>query len=219
MNIMRFLRNVIALLLAVLFGFWLASAGILTDTKTGDVMDTIVSYLPDRNDLNEVPLLNEFPETDVNKEEVPEVPEQPAASEDGEVNYALIETTIIDLVNELREEQGVSSVESNEMLKAAAMIRAVETEEAFSHTRPDGSDAFTVFQEEGITYPYQTVGENLGMATYHTDEEGMAEFIFNGWVESEGHYENMIRPEYAEIGVGVHYDGEILYATQLFGTQ
>lgn len=216
---MRFLRNVIALLLAVLFGFWLASAGILTDTKTGDVMDTIVSYLPDRNDLNEVPLLNEFPETDVNKEEVPEVPEQPAASEDGEVNYALIETTIIDLVNELREEQGVSSVESNEMLKAAAMIRAVETEEAFSHTRPDGSDAFTVFQEEGITYPYQTVGENLGMATYHTDEEGMAEFIFNGWVESEGHYENMIRPEYAEIGVGVHYDGEILYATQLFGTQ
>ena len=40
------------------------------------------------------------------------------------------------------------------------------------------------------------------MATYHTDEEGMAEFIFNGWVESEGHYENMIRPEYAEIGLG-----------------
>ena len=35
------------------------------------------------------------------------MPEQPAASEDGEVNYALIETTIIDLVNELREEQGV----------------------------------------------------------------------------------------------------------------
>ena len=51
MNIMRFLRNVIALLLAVLFGFWLASAGILTDTKTGDVMDTIVSYLPDRKRL------------------------------------------------------------------------------------------------------------------------------------------------------------------------
>lgn len=219
---MKFLRNIISILIALLLGFWLASADILAGTQAGDVVEDVVSYLPDRNDLErwgilEPTFVEETAETPVSERGLPEEPSR--SSESGEVNYAIVERTIIDLVNALRQEQGVPTVESNDMLKAAADIRAEETEEVFSHTRPDGSDAFTVFEEEGISYPYRTVGENLGMATYHLDEEGMAEFIFNGWVDSEGHYQNMIRPDFEEIGVGVHYDGEILYATQLFGTQ
>lgn len=219
---MRFLRNIISLLLALLLGFWLASANILAGTEVGEVVEDIVSYLPDRSDLErwevlEPTVIEDTPETTVNEQESLELSSN--TSESGEVDDAIVEETIIDLVNELRQEQGVQPVESNEMLRAAANIRAEETEEAFSHTRPDGSDAFTVFEEEGISYPYRTVGENLGMATYHLEEEGMAEFIFNGWVDSEGHYQNMIRPDFEEIGVGVHYDGDILYATQLFGTQ
>lgn len=219
---MRFLRNIISFLLVLILGFWLASADILTGTQVGEVVEDVVSYLPDRSDLErwnilEPVVVEESSEAITSEQETPE--EVPATSENGEVNYEIVETTIIDLVNELRQEQGVQTVASNDMLKAAANIRAVETEEVFSHTRPDGSDAFTVFQEEGISYPYRTVGENLGMATYHLDEAGMAEFIFNGWVESEGHYQNMIRPDFEEIGVGVHYDGENLYATQLFGAQ
>jgi len=219
---MRFLRKVIGFLLTVLLGFWLASANILTGTQVGNAMETIVSYLPDRQDINNLaPTMNESQGTEVDSatQDTIEQPSRSSIAEDSDIDFELIETTIIDLVNELRQEQGVSSVASNEMLRKAATIRAQETEEAFSHTRPDGSEAFTVFEEEGISYPYRTVGENLGMATYHLDEVGMAEFIFDGWVESEGHYENMIRPEYEEIGVGVHYDGEFLYATQMFGTQ
>jgi len=219
---MRFLRKLIGFLLTVLLGFWLASANILTGTQVGDAMETIVSYLPDREDINNLPpITNDSQETEIDSATQDNVEQPPRSSiaEDSDIDFELIETTIIELVNELRQEQGVSPVAPNEMLRKAATIRAQETEEAFSHTRPDGSDAFTVFEEEGISYPYRTVGENLGMATYHLDEVGMAEFIFDGWVESEGHYENMIRPEYEEVGVGVHYDGEFLYATQMFGTQ
>lgn len=221
---MKFLRTVIGLLIAVLIGFWLATADILTGTQVGDVMEDVVSYLPDRGDLErfdllEPPMSDDISETEVEEQEEIDPPQSSSTSADGEVNYQIVEETIIDLVNELRQELDVPTVESNDMLTAAANIRAEETEELFSHTRPDDTDAFTVFQEEGISYPYRTVGENLGMATYHLDEAGMAEFIFNGWVESEGHYENMIRADFEEIGVGVHYDGEILYATQLFGTQ
>jgi len=221
---MKFLRKVIGFLLTVLLGFWLASANILTGTQVGDAMETIVSYLPDRQDIHNLgtpQIYNETLETDsaTITQDSPWQSRRASIVEDSGIDFDLIETRIIELVNELRQEQGVSPVESNEMLRAAATIRAQETEESFSHTRPDGSDAFTVFEEEGIAYPYLTVGENLGMATYHLDEEGMAEFIFDGWVESEGHYENMIRPEYEEIGVGVHYDGKYLYATQMFGTQ
>lgn len=220
---MKFLRQVISLLIVFFLGFWLASADILTGTQVGDVMEYVVRYLPDRSDLERWDILEPIPATETSDpatatEEGGSTVTLPI-SEDDEINAEIVETTIIDLVNDLRQEQGVQPVETNDMLRAAANIRAVETEEHFSHTRPDGTDAFTVFQEEGISYPYQTVGENLGMATYHLDEVGMAEFIFEGWVESEGHYQNMIREDFDEIGVGVHFDGEILYATQLFGTQ
>lgn len=57
------------------------------------------------------------------------------------------------------------------------------------------------------------------MATYFKDEAGMAEFLFDGWVESEGHYANMVHPDFIEVGIGVHYDGEFLYAVQIFGKQ
>lgn len=133
------------------------------------------------------------------------------------VDYQLIENTITDLVNELRTKLGLATLRTNDTLRLAANIRAVEIEESFSHSRPNGTDPFTVLEEEGIEYPYYIAGENLAMATFYRDDEYMARLLFNGWVESEDHYQTMINPEFKEIGVGVHYDGEILYATQFFG--
>lgn len=133
------------------------------------------------------------------------------------IDKSLIEDTIFNLVNDLREELNVNPVIKNETLRLAADIRAIETEELFSHTRPNGTEPFTVLEEEGTYYPYYMIGENLAMATYFRDDEHMAHLIFNGWVESEDHYQTMINPDFKEIGIGVHYDGEILYASQFFG--
>lgn len=136
-----------------------------------------------------------------------------------EIDYVLVEEKIMTLLNELRLKQGLLPLTKNETLKAAADYRAIETQTSFSHTRPDGSDFYTIILTDAYWYPYQTVGENLAMATYFKDEEGMAQFLFDGWVESEGHYANMIHPDFLEVGIGVHYDGEFLYAVQLFGKQ
>lgn len=133
------------------------------------------------------------------------------------IDKSLIEDTIFNLVNDLREELNVNPVVKNETLRLAADIRAIETEELFSHTRPNGTEPFTVLEEKGTFYPYYMIGENLAMATYFRDDEHMAHLIFNGWVESEDHYQTMINPDFKEIGIGVHYDGEILYASQFFG--
>ncbi|MCC5889450.1 MAG: CAP domain-containing protein [Alkalibacterium sp.] len=222
---MRYLRKLFFLLLSLLIGFWLGTSGILQGTTVGNWMETIVSYFPTSADIeqfnqngNDLPFLSESFFEGTEDEEPVEAPD--VSSEEAEkLDVSLIEETVIVLVNELREDLDVPPVASNDMLRSAATIRAIETEEQFSHTRPDGTDAFTVFDEEGIHYPYQTAGENLGMATYHLQEEQMAELIFNGWVDSQGHYENMIRSDFEEIGVGVHYDEEFLYITQLFGTQ
>lgn len=226
---MKLLGKIATLLLAIIFGFWLATTRVLDGTQAGEWMDTIMEFLPQpsiSNGWNQLEI--NLPDNLRNSQEVENeevtVVDLPASTESAsetseEVNYAVVEETILHLLNELRIEQGLNTLTVNEELRQAGNIRAIETEELFSHTRPDGTDAFTVFNEEDIEYNYQLVGENLGMATYYLDERGMAELLFNGWVESEGHYENMIRPEYEEIGIGVHYDGENLYATQIFGTR
>lgn len=221
---MKFLGRVLTLILAVIFGFWLATSNILGGTTIGNWLDTIMNVLPattgEWNRL-EITLPDELMDRFNNEEDdeiVAELPETDENRESDDVEYDVVESEILRRLNNLRSEQGLNTLETNEALRQAGNIRAQETEELFSHTRPDGRDAFTVF-DDGITYNYQIVGENLGMATYYLEEEEMAELLFNGWVESEGHYENMIRPDYEEIGIGVHYDGEYLYATQIFGTQ
>lgn len=220
---MKFIRKLILTLLAVLVGFWLGFSGILSGTRLGHIMETTVSYLPDANDIrrfrmSSLPIFEDIIQLDDSSHSNSENPVPTLMNKHTNVDYDVVELTIIDLVNDLRTELDRQPLQSNDMLKAAAIIRARETEEKFSHTRPNGMDAFSVFNEDGIDYNYRAAGENLGMATYYMSEEEMAELIFDGWVESQGHYENMIRPDYEEIGVGVHYDGEFLYATQLFGT-
>jgi uncharacterized protein YkwD len=154
--------------------------------------------------------------------------EVPAAQSDGneevhannsEVDYDTIENNIIQSVNELREELGAPTVTVNETLREGAYIRAKEIEESFSHTRPDGSEPFSVFSQEGLEYNYGYMGENLAMVTYFGNDQSMSQVIFEGWVDSPDHYETMIDPDFKEIGVGVHFDGDILYATQFFGTE
>ena len=133
------------------------------------------------------------------------------------VDETLIEELIFQSVNELRAKLSINPVTRNESLRLAATVRAIETEESFSHTRPDGTEPFTVLEEPETLYIYSMVGENLAMATFFKDERHMSQLIFEGWVDSKDHYETMINPEFDEIGIGIHYDGEILYATQFFG--
>ncbi|TLQ09677.1 CAP domain-containing protein [Marinilactibacillus psychrotolerans] len=221
---MKVIRKLITLLLAIVFGFWLATTGILHGTIVGEWLETVVNIIPSpsewtdfsRSTNTSLHMNTQGDLLDISKESDQSGSTSPLKT--SEVDYQVVEERIFVLLNNLRQEQGLNNLKKNDILKKAADLRAKETETSFSHTRPNGKNPFTVFEENGLAYPYRVVGENLGMATYYLDEKEMAELLFNGWVESEGHYENMVRPEYEEIGIGVHYDGEFLYATQMFGT-
>lgn len=213
----------LTVLLSIILGFWLANTRVLEGTWAGDALTTITRSVPvpESWGLDETEVYDAKDISSMYSIEVPDNPETDethSTAHSDEVDYALVEKRIFELLNELRVEQGVSELTNNTQLKKAADQRARETEESFSHTRPDGSEAFTVLQEPEYEYNYRMAGENLGMATNLLDEEAMAELLFNGWVESEGHYENMIQEGFEEVGIGVHFDGEMLYATQLFGT-
>lgn len=147
-----------------------------------------------------------------------EIASQLQAGHTYDIDVRAIEQRIIELTNDLREQHDASALSSHSELRRAGDIRAVELEESFSHDRPDGTAWSTVFDEYNINYSsYLSIGENLAMGTYSGDEIEAADWLFDGWVDSQSHFENMIRPGYQDIGVGVHYDGQYLYLTQIFG--
>lgn len=104
----------------------------------------------------------------------------------------------LELVNQERAKNGAAPLKINSTLNKMAYERAVESAEKFSHTRLTGEDFYTIFDEYDLDYSY--CGENL--AAGNEDVEATV----NQWVNSPSHYENMLDPEYTEIGIGYYYD-------------
>ncbi len=118
---------------------------------------------------------------------------------------------MVEMVNEQREAVGAKPVVLNGTLTEAAMLRAEEITELFSHTRPDGNSCFTVLDDYSIGY--HSCAENIAAGS------PTAEATMNQWVNSSGHYKNMTSTDYSEIGVGVVYDPDSDYGyywVQLF---
>jgi len=67
------------------------------------------------------------------------------------------------------------------------------------------------FGSETPLYRYNYWGENLG------DGYKTLQPMFTAWIESEAHKKNMVKPEYAEIGVYVYPDNYI--CTKADGTK
>jgi uncharacterized protein YkwD len=129
------------------------------------------------------------------------------------------EERIVQLVNEARSQNGLAPVTVNLQLMTAAETHSqnMATQDFFSHTGVDGSQVGDRTQAAG--YRSTFVGENIG-AGYASPEAA-----FEGWINSSGHRENILNPNYTEIGVGyvslendtgsVNYNH---YWTQVFGT-
>ncbi|MBE6623154.1 MAG: hypothetical protein E7621_03095 [Ruminococcaceae bacterium] len=140
-----------------------------------------------------------FETPEIEQEEIPDT----SQSDDS------LEQQVIDLVNKYRAQNGLSSLSYDKGAACAASIRAKETETSFSHTRPDGSRCFTALDECGVSY--SGAGENIAMG------QTSAESVMTDWMNSEGHRENILNPNFKKIGVGVHKgsDGR-LYWAQMF---
>lgn len=55
----------------------------------------------------------------------------------------------------------------------------------------------------GVTSDWTTLGENVGVAS-----QGQVQELFDAFVASPGHYENLVNPGFSHLGVGVVYDSE-----------
>ena len=103
----------------------------------------------------------------------------------------------IDLINAERVKAGLNELEIDDDLMEMAAIRAKEMSEVFAHTRPDGSDWRTIFDEFGWT-DYNYSGENGGSG------KATAEQQVKSWMNSSGHKANILNEQYTKIGVGFY---------------
>lgn len=116
---------------------------------------------------------------------------------------------IFRLTNVERAKHGEPLVQTNNDLNRAAMQRAKEISIKFSHTRPDGTDALSVFGEYN-NIPDNHAAENIS-AGYTSPQSAV-----DGWMNSPGHRVSLLNTYSTHLGVGVCKSGSTYYCVQLF---
>jgi len=109
-----------------------------------------------------------------------------------------------DLTNARRAEQGLRALVWDNNLELAALVRSNEIVASFSHTRPNGSDWYTV--NSNLMW-----GENLARK-FKT-----AAAAVNGWINSPTHNQNLMDTGFNTMSVAVYEVDGVLYFAQEFG--
>lgn len=114
------------------------------------------------------------------------------------------EAEVIAKVNQIRVANGLNSLRYDASLEGAADVRANESTVRFSHTRPDGSDWYTV-------NPDLMYGENLA------DGYNTADAVVNAWMASPEHKANILKPDFTTVAVSSVVKNGKTYWAQEFG--
>jgi uncharacterized membrane protein required for colicin V production len=122
------------------------------------------------------------------------------------------ERQLFDLVNDERVQRGLGALVWDEDLLPVARSHSEEMFRLryFSHDSPVSGSPFDRLRSAGITY--SRAGENLAYAQ-------SVSVAHRALMESAGHRENILRPEFTRLGIGVMSGGVYgRMATQLFTT-
>ncbi len=130
-------------------------------------------------------------------------------------DLSVVEKQVFDAINSIRQANGLYVLTTQSGLGALARVHSDDmlARDYLSHVNPEGKNPGDRIAAAGITVT--AWGENIAMA------EGLAdpvEDIVQGWMDSPGHRENILRPGWTHTGVGVAQSGNTFYFTQVFAT-
>jgi len=129
--------------------------------------------------------------------------------------YTFIETEILSLINESRQEAQVQTLNIHPELERAAQAKAADMIENnyFAHYGPDGKKPWDWI--DYTTYSYSIAGENLAKDFI------TAGAVHRALMSSSTHKKNIINPSYQHVGVGIaagKIDGQnTMVLVQMFG--
>jgi len=124
---------------------------------------------------------------------------------------------LIAMTNTARASNRVASLKTSQELTLAAKLKAEDMfrNQYWSHNSPAGIEPWHWIEE--ANYVYQHAGENLAI-DFHSNEG-----LFEAWENSRAHWENIINPEFREIGIavvpGVMNGESTILVVQMFGTR
>ena len=159
---------------------------------------------PDTEQPEEIPD-NTPQQPDDNRPE--QTPEQ-TPEEDGDSSQGDYASQVVALVNAERAKYGLSALKVDSRVQQAAQVRAAETVQSFSHTRPNGSSFSTALTEAGVSYTRS--GENIAYG------QSTPQQVVQAWMNSSGHRANILNESFTTIGVGYTVSGGTAYWAQLF---
>lgn len=124
---------------------------------------------------------------------------------------------LINLTNDYRIGLGLNELKPNARLTQAAVNKARDllNKQYFAHTSPANKKFSDWIKEVGYKYFY--VGENLAI-DFNNNQD-----IFQAWLNSPTHKENITKPQYQEIGLAViegkYKNQPTIVVVQLFGSR
>lgn len=129
---------------------------------------------------------------------------------------SVVAADVASLTNGNRIEGGLPSLSVSPLLTEAAQLKAEDMAKNsyYAHISPDGKSP--LYWLNLVGYKYLNAGENLVI------DRTTSEQAVDAWMNSPDHRENILRPQFTEIGVGVasgRYQGQdTIYVVEEFGT-
>jgi len=133
------------------------------------------------------------------------------------ISYNITVDDLVRLTNEKRKDAGLKPLKLNQELSHAAQAKVSYMFEKnfWAHVAPDGTTPWYFIKNAGYEYNY--AGENLARGFDN------AEDVTDAWMESPTHRENLLSPNYDDVGFAVSLGSltgsETVLVAQEFGSQ
>lgn len=121
---------------------------------------------------------------------------------------ANIAKQLLDMINQTRASQGLPQLNLDSRLSKAAQVHS-EDMACKNYIDHNGSDGSTWFDRlTAQDYPFTYASENIGAAD---PAFGDATWMFNWWMNSQIHRDNILSSKVTEIGIGYAYNNDSQY--------
>lgn len=138
-------------------------------------------------------------------------PSSPAPAKEQSASVLEWEQQVVSLVNQERAKAGLSPLQLDKDLSNVARYKSADMRDNqyFDHQSPTYGSPFQMMDQFGISYQY--AGENIAAG------QMSPQAVMDAWMNSPGHRQNIMNPNYTHIGVGYVSGGSYKhYWTQQF---
>ncbi|MFC7319552.1 CAP domain-containing protein [Halobacillus campisalis] len=154
----------------------------------------------------DIPEQREFEQLDKDEREVNEDEQSSPDSLDSQ-DPSEFEEKVVELVNEERAKEGLEPLEMFDRLSDLARLKSQDMadNDYFDHTSPTYGSPFDMMNQ--YDFSYWSAGENIAAGQRSPEQ------VVEGWMNSPGHRENIMKEDFTHIGVGYVEESGDRYGT------